>query len=692
MLGQPREEFLEAADLDLTENSVRVAENVRIKATRTLAQRHGSEYLKTPTMAGRIFEIRPADGVTFALEVNTNQIRALDADAATVWSTAISVLTQEELAYLWVEPFGYQTIIGAPDRMYVLEYAAGTFTLSPFAFDPAPGSELAQPYWAFVSGISLTPSARTGSITVTASSALFSATWVGLRIRYTNREILITAYTSPTQVTGTVQSQLAPTYRLTLSSVAGFQLNDTVIGQTTDFRGLIVGISGLDIDVVTLDFFDGPDVAEKLSAASGTATVSAKVEISPAASPIWDEPLISAVRGYPRSGAAASGRLFLCDFPQAPDVIAASSSRSILDFRVGDEDDDAIARAVGDNRPRFLHVVNAGDLLFFADRGCYLASLRDGNVLSPASFNLIPFDSRGATSARPARVDDGVVFVEAGGSAIAAATLTGDFYSKWKVRTLSTFHDHLFTGPIAVCGPPPNITLEDKYLFVINADGTMVAMSWVDSFDVESVGFVTWTTEGNYLAISPVFGTYWMMVSRAFNNPSVTASVLERMSMTAIMDCQVDTVGALPDIFKGTETHVAGEGWYAGTLTVPTLAYVVPPDTYPADAQIGFNFVSRVQPWPKKLIQHPKAGLLPCRVIRFAASVLATGPVQMRANAITQDFGGYAFGDDLSVPPPAMTKIIRMSVVGRRDHPELEVIKPYPSKMQILAITQEVSL
>lgn len=714
-LGQPREEFLEAADIDLGDNSLRLAENVRIKATRTIAQRLGTEYIKNYPGSDYlqepivISEIRPADGLVYVVFVTSQAVEVLDSNGTFVWGT---VLPAPGDPTVWVETFGNQIVIGSRYFLQMLTYANGTFSLNDFAFDVAPGGELAQPYWSFVGGITLTPSALTGSITVTASANLFSAQWVGMRIRYAYREILITAYTNATTVTGTVVSELPPTYRLTMSAVTGFRVNDIVQGQTTGFEGIVVAVDTVNkrIDVVTLKYFDGPDTNEVIASPNSTSSASAsgggkassspggsggggggsstgKSVISPAACPIWDEPLISPVRGYPRSGAAAAGRLFLCDFHSAPDTIAASSVRDITDFKVGDEDDDAIARAIGDNRPRLLHVINAGDVLILSSRGCYLISLRDGNALTPASFNPIKFDTRGSAVARPAVVDDGVVFIEASGTAIAAATLSGNIYLKWSVRTISTYHDQLFTNPVSLCGPPSNCTFEDKYLFVINSDGTAVAMSWVDGFDVEKIGFVPWTTDGDIRRIAPAFGTYWLSVRRQL--ASGLRFCVERFSSDAIMDCTLPAGGAIPTVFNGTSMSIAGDGWYSGEVTIASGAV---PDVgeYPADAEIGFNFVSRVMPWPKKQVQHPKAGLLSCRVIRVSASVLKSGPFQIRCNAITQNFGGYSFGDDLSLPAPERTQIFRASVVGRRDHPEIEFIKPHPAKFQILAISQEV--
>lgn len=694
MIGQPREEFLEAADLDLLDNSLRLGQNVRIKASRTIAQKLGSEWLGTQDAVASYFEIRPADGLTYVLEVSSDEIRVLDEDAAEVWSTSISAMSDAEREYLWVEPFGYQTIIGTANRLKILSYSvtSGTFSLGDFVFDAAPGAALAQPYWSFVTGISITPSARTGSITVTASAPLFSAAWVGMRIRYAREEILITAYTSTTVVTGTVVTQLPATYQLTVSTVSGFVVGDVVVGQTTNYQGLITGISGSNLTVLTLEYLDGPDISEKISSPSGTATVSLKSVVTSAATEVWDEPLISPVRGYPRSGAAAAGRLFFCDFASAPDVIVASSLRAITDITVGDEDDDGIARAIGDNRPRLQNVVNSGDVLILCDSGCYLISLRDGTALTPASFNPIKFDARGSSSARPAKVDDGVVFIEAGGSAIAACSLSGNIYLKWSVRTISTFHDQLFPAPKTLCGPPTNCDFEDKYLFVINHDGSLVAMSWVDGFDVEKVGFVPWTTEGSYISMTGAFGGYWAVTERTIADQDVPteAFFVERLSEDAIMDCQI-SAATPPAEFADTTMHLAGDRWYAGTVVVEAGG-VPNVDDYPDDAVAGFNFVSRVMPWPRRLIQHPKAGLLPCRAIRVAVSVLRTGPIQIRCNNLTQTYGGYAFGDDLSNPPPDRTQLYRASVIGRRQHPEIEIIKPYPSRFQILAITQEVSL
>lgn len=685
IIGEPREEFLEAKDLDLRLASLRKGQNVRIKATRTLDQKLGSWFKREASGNLPIFEIRPNFGETYAVVVESNRVSVWDVSAGEVYEN--DTIDFGDVTKVWVEGFGKNIVIGSQNGLYELTYISGAiWSLAPFTFAFAPGGELAQPYWSFVQGLTMTPSGLTGSITLTASADFFTPEYIGLRVRYNYREILITAFTSATEVTGTVITRLPPTFRLALSAAASFQPGDAVVGQDTDFQGLVVAVSGSQIDVVTLRFLDGPDVGEKISGPSATAAVTVKSTITTAASPVWDEPLISPVRGYPQAATGANGRMILVDFPQAQDVICASSVREIFDFLVGTNDDDAIVRTAGDNSPRFLHAVNAGDLLLLSDRGIYVVELQGNAPLSPSTFVARLVDRRGSSTIKPAPVDDGVIFVEASSAALAVVRLDGNIYKKWSARTISTFHAHLIKSPVALCGPPQDNALPEKYLFVANSDGTLAVMSWVDGFDPDNVGFVPWTTEGSYKGVFPVFGAYWAVTERTV--AGVDRFIVEEFDEGALVDCAVALGTAIDPIFNGQDLAVCGPGWYAGVLEVESGDIA---GDFPADGRAGWNYRSVAGLWPQEQVQHPKAGIIAARVIRAGVSVLHTGPFAVRCNNITQRFGGYAFGDDLSVPHVAETRIYRCSVIGRRDHPEIEFIKETPGLFQILAATQEVT-
>jgi hypothetical protein len=707
LLGELREDFLEAKDLDLRLQSVRKGLNARISATRTIKARPGSLNMRTLTTARDVVELRPQTDLVFGLIVNDTSLEIIDEDARIIQT--IGSVAWTDASTVWVEPFREITVIGCPQGLYMLLYT-GTWSLTAFVFADATGGEIAQPYWSFRGDVQVTPSATSGNITLTATQGIWSAGYVGQRIRYGLREILITGYSSPTVLTGTVVSSLPPSFNITVSSGSSFRIGEAVLGTDTDFQGIVLGISGNTLSVATTSFFDGPDVDEVLTGPSGGSKVTGKTQIAPLASPIWDEPLFSPVRGYPRAGASAAGRLWLIDHPLLGDIVCGSSIRDITDFEVGVEDDDAIVRQVGDNAPRFMHAINAGDLLLFSDRGAYYVSIRDGNLVTPASFNPILFDKRACNSVRPVSVQDGVVFVEASGEEIAVALLDGNIYLKWSVRTVSTYHSHLIKSPTKLCGPSLFSTQPEKYLFVINGDGTMAALSWFSDFNAESVGFLPWETQGDYIALSPMFGGYWAIVDRSIND--VTTRFLEKIDEDILLDCASPVAAEATLIVNGADLTVNG-----GTLTVTTPAQlplagetvrvyaggydlgdfavdlsgeISGSENFPSGAYAGFNFETRVQMWPQEVIQSERAGLLKARVVQGSVSIQSTGLFQIRANRNTRTRGGYAFGDDLSVAPPLRTEVVRFPVTGVRDHPEIEFIKPGPTAFSVLAATQEV--
>lgn len=685
-LGEILDSFLESDDLDARKNSMRRARNVRITSSRTPAGRYGTFWRADIGTAEDVIEIRPEDGTVFGLVLEDNAIKIIDESAAVVHTVGSVPWTDSSV--VWVEPFRERTIIGGPTFLKVLTYSSGSWSFGDLTFPDLPGGERAQPYWAYRTDVTVQPSALTGSITLTASGALWSASYVGQRVRYGGREVTITGYTSATVVSGTVVSRLPPSFDVTVTSAASFSVGEAVIGQDTNFQGLIIGITGNVLSVVTITFFEGPDVGEDISGPAGSSAVTAKSSISPLASPIWDEPLMSPIRGYPRAGSSANGRLALVDFPNVPDLVALSSIRDITDFKVGLADDDAIVRQTGENRPRFLHVVNAGDLILLSDRGLYYVPLRDNGILTPSSFSAVLFDKRAANSVRPALVDDGVVFVEGSGETISAALLDGNIYLKWSVRPISNFHSHQIRTPKKLCAPPIYSNSQDKYLFVVNEDGSIAAVSWLADFGEENVGFVPWETQGSFVNVASIFGGYWAIVDRVVSG--VIRRFLEEFSPDAYLDCAEIYADGMTAILAGEKVHIWRDGYYGGETQIDMHGTVPDNGSLQPGAQIGYNFLASVMPWPVEQLDSRRLGVIKARVMRAAVSVMGTPTFQCRTNRTTRTIEGYIVGSNTDEPPPEKTQVFRFNVIGRSDHPEIEVIKHLPGPFHVLAITQEV--
>lgn len=709
-----REDFLEGDDLDLRKSSLKGGRNMRALASRAGEARSGSFLVRTMGTASSIKEIRPAAGLRFGLIPNDESMQIIDEtggivheDLSPPWTSAAS---------LYVNPFRDKIIIGDETGINTLAYAAesGTWSLDPFAFDETVGGELAQPYWAYEQDVTIQPNTLSGEVTVTASRNVWKNGHVGLRIRYGLREIEITERVNNKIVKGTVINQLPPSFIVTVDDTTVYRVGEVVVGADTNYQGLIVAIDGSDLHLVTTDFFEGPDVGEELSGGSGTSEVSAVASpAEPFASPIWDEPLMSDLRGWPRSASRVSGRIVFLDFPLIPDLIVLSSSRSIMDFAVGAGDDDAIVRQVGDGAPRWLHAMNMGDLLLFSDAGVYFVPARENGVISPSTFNAVLVDETGASTIPPVRIDDGVVFVDQSGEGVSACLLDGNVYLKWSVKSLTTFHDHQIKTPTGLCGPALGSGSSEKYMFVINADGTVAAVSWRGNIRDEQVGFAPWDTQGSYVSIAPIFDQYWQIVDRTVDGDTVR--FLERQSADAFVDCAVsstitsdeqylmvngDTLmvnGEPLVVIPPTASHLLGEtvayyanGWDLGDFVVPANGYVDPGVFVPGDFQIGLNFEAEMEVWPVEVIESPRIGTLQARVLEIVVSVQNTLTYSVSRNGKVRSIGGYKIGDDLDNPPALRTEVTRLPVLGRRDHPELIVAKRRPGPFRVLAIGQRV--
>jgi len=699
-LGEVREDFLERDDLDVRSVSLKVARNVRSTATGAIEARPGLTYIRDAEDDHvQMVEINPADGERYNLMVDSSGVTILNSDG-TVKQTITSA-PWDAGDDIWVLPLGEETLIGAEGPgITVLAYDGTTFSLNPFTFLSGIGGTLAQPYWVFESGITLTPSALTGTILMQASANWWgdNADFIGTRLRYLGREIIVTGFPSgafPTTFNATVVESLPPTFDITMTDGTEFRVGQVVVGQDTNYQGLIISIAGDVLEVATLSFFDGPDVGEKLTSTTTTGSsfsnvVTAKATALPAATTIWDEPMVSNLRGWPRAASTASGRLVFTDLPLIPNGIAISSSRFKNDFAVGANDDDAIARTVGDDRPRFLHVMDAGDLVFLSDRGLYVQSLRDA-PLTPSNFAPVLFDKRGANDVKPVLVNDGIIFVESNGATVSAATLDGNVLLRWTVNPLTTFHNQLIKTPVRLCGPTLRSPLPEKQVIVVNSDGTLAVLQYAQAISAPGTGIFPWDTDGLFLDVAPMFTGTWAVVQREVGDGE-TVRYLERFDPEAYVDCAVfpNGVDLLTGPLRGkTVRYVDGAGVHAA-VTVANDGTVENEPEYVAGQQIGINYLAEASPWPVEVVQSPRAGTFDCRCIRFLVSTQSTGPFQVKCNSHTRVVGGYDFGDDLSVAPALRTQKFAVPVFGRRQQAELSVIKHEPGPFRVLYLGQEV--
>jgi len=209
--GEVSPELLGRGDLRAYDNGALRLRNVFIQPTGGVTRRAGLSYVDTVPASGRLIAFEFNTEQTYLLVLTAGRLDVyfegvFQTTLAAPWSAAQVpqvAWTQSADTLLLVHPDM------PPKRL--TRSGSGVWALSDWVFF-AKDNVVHQPYYKFADAtVTLTPSATTGSITLTASAGTFESNHNGTRLRVGGKEVLITAVNSPTVVTVTVIQTLSST-------------------------------------------------------------------------------------------------------------------------------------------------------------------------------------------------------------------------------------------------------------------------------------------------------------------------------------------------------------------------------------------------------------------------------------------------------------------------------------------------
>jgi uncharacterized lipoprotein NlpE involved in copper resistance len=213
--GEISPRLLGRGDLRAYDNGASRLRNVFIHPTGGISRRAGLRHVAAAPGLGRLI----------AFEFNTEQVYLLvftglkmDVYRNEVKVAAIAApWTEAQIGQLgWVQSADTLLVVHpdvAPKK--ITRTSDADWTIADWSFLEANG-RINQPHHKFADdGVTLTPSATTGTITLGASAAVFTAGHAGARWRLQNKEVEITAVTSATQAAATVKETLVSTAAVT---------------------------------------------------------------------------------------------------------------------------------------------------------------------------------------------------------------------------------------------------------------------------------------------------------------------------------------------------------------------------------------------------------------------------------------------------------------------------------------------
>lgn len=584
----------------------------------------------------------------------------------------------------------------------VTRTGSSTWVLAAYAFAAGNGGRTEQPYYKFADRtVTIRPSDRNGSITITASEAWFSPAYVGQRIRYVKREILITGYTSPTVVTGTCVEELPKTQQLVMDTSRGFSVGDIVEGDLSSARGKVTAVPNTTtIQVVLIDALtnfkgdsgNAADLDENVIGPTGRGKMGATADVTDvtmAASDEWDEQVFGPIWGYPACVEIHRARLLFGGHKTLPGALIGSRTDDLYNFNIGKGNDgDAIFETIGDaGAAQIIQFHSAEQLLVMTDKGPYYVPETLANPFRPSGIAFLPFGNPWPIGTARARAFDGGVLMVSG-SVILKARPTGDVNRAWLADEVSLLASHVLDAPndLAVSsnfGGGP-----ERYAFARNADGSLAVLQLVEAQEIRNM--VPWKTNGSYRSVACLGGDCYACVQRVIDGETVY--LLELFDPAVTLDAASTYADA---------TALAGwEADYGNTdveIVTADLRYSLgPPPLTLEDAPDGPYHVG-LRPAPDFEIETlPPLVEVNGQVFTGELMRILHAWVQSRDSARFAAQGteltAYMVTDNVEDPPRKRTGPQKFDFLGWKIEPTVRITRAEPLPVRVLGIKTEVAV
>lgn len=689
----------------------RVCANWRIMGPGSLRERPGRNAVFPRD--GRTETILLPGDLRFRLSFGDGSITIRDATGAVVAQQAGYPWSAENANRIVHSVINRDVLMTFPgSRMKVARRETdGTWSFFDFAFATGALGQLQAPFYRFpgTSGITLQPSALTGSITITFSAPYLTPDHVGLHLRYKNKQMRITGYTSPTVGTALVLENLPPSQRITDGSGTlrtVFFTGQVVEGLTSGATGEITGTGSLGgggsyIDVVLNKLFTGFSAGETIVGPTAKInSINAASNISPQPSVEWDEIACSDLRGWPRSCLNDRNRLVFCDLPQLPEAIIWSAISGYDDFLVGADPEDAIFETAP-GRARVLYMTGGPDQFVFTDKGVFYIPISETNPLKPGSVAFKQITSDAVGEVQPIATSEGTVFLNAGRSRVMAISQLGAATRPYELQDITDLYTHLIKSPICLAQTTGDGDFPERYVYVVNADGTM-AVGRMET-GKKWVGWVPWTGTGRVEWVSAQLDD--AVLSIAYQNaPDTVTRVVEEMDEGALLDGQVFLNAMSPAL-----NPPAGKGplWMYAGLTVDLIdglrdlgqrevnadgnLVLLPGDDFSAiTVAAGLGFVPEFQPF----IPHAQEGRDLGQTGRLRRIIQAVAKVQRSTGFVLgkKTIPRFDFGEEGGDQPVQRSATYKVRVLGRSVDPSFTVSRPRPGTLSLIELGIEVTV
>lgn len=398
------------------------------------------------------------------------------------------------------------------------------------------------------------------------------------------------------------------------------------------------------------------------------------------------EAVISATRGWPKSGTFHEARLVLGGTKSKPNSILMSKTNDFfnLDNGTGLDDEGIFATLDTDQVNAINAVYSSRHLQVFTTGGEFFVPV---SPITPSKVAFLRQSKYGSEAVPVDSIDGSTVFVQRKGKALRefVFAFAEDAYLSNSITLLA---NSLINNPVRLA-TQPGISSEDaSYLYVVNGDGTVAVLNTVRQQNITS--WTRWATDNHKDVVHLLEGgAVYFMVERTINGETVR--YIEKTEEGALLDASIkktvnSTVVTGLEHLEGEMVKVIADGSVLLDKTVSSGQITL--ERSAIEVEVGKNYIPMIKTLPLSVALRDGVSMGEIKgTIKVIVNVINSGGLTVNGYKIpNRSFGSNKFGQ----PPETKDGFVEIYLRGWDRQALLTFQQEEPDTMTLLGYVHEV--
>jgi hypothetical protein len=406
------------------------------------------------------------------------------------------------------------------------------------------------------------------------------------------------------------------------------------------------------------------------------------------------EDVWSSGKGWPRSVTFHEGRLYFGGSKSRPSTVWGSKIGLFFDFVPSESlDDDAVEATLDTNELNVItDIISSRDFQVFTTGGEFFVPQQGTDPITPLTFTFKNVSRNGIKpGTRVQSVESGSIYIQRQGKSL-NEFIFSDTQLTYITQRISLLAGHLLKGPQRIALRRASSTDESDLLLMTNtSDGTMAVFSIMRSQQITAPS--EFITDGDFIDIGVDVTQIYCVTKRVFNG--TTRYFIEQFKDDLYTDCaftggSAGGVGSgLPHV--GKSLNVICDGVPQGNETVSGSGAVTFDRESVTSYEVGLPITVYVKTMPVEVkLQTGSRVSMKKRITEISAVLEDTQHCILNNNEVAFRLLDNPLLDD---PVPTFTGIKRVNgVLGYSREQSIEVSQNLPLKMNLLGLDFRVAV